>query len=337
MDTQVILSIIIPMYNPGISELRRCFKSISSIKLSMEVILIDDGSEDQRVRAYCESYIGKDARFRYYYQKNRGVSGARNRGLTKAKGRYVIFVDADDAIDSTAINHLDPEDIEAAQLILFDLHEINPAGNMKRRELFPQDTGFISKEKVIRYLLTTSKLYESWGKLFCMDIIRENRITFPKGIYQGEDVIFNCRYIQCIEKIYYCKEVLYHYHYSMSNTTRRFIKNPLDRMNDVLANYKCLRSLIESCVDKQEQSKYIRMLDDGYICGFGSRLMLLSKYKLMSRDIREFICKEVKPLLLKDIRNTFRKKPKACLFDLLIRNNLWFAFSVLQHFKRAET
>lgn len=337
MDTQVMLSIIIPMYNPGLSDLRRCFKSISSIRHPMEVILIDDGSEDKRVKEFCESYIGKDARFRYYYQKNRGVSGARNLGLTKAKGRYVTFVDADDAIDSTAINNLELGAIKAAQLVLFDIHEINPAGSIKRRELFPQDTGFVSKEKVIRYLLTTSKLYESCGKLFCMDIIRNRRITFPKGISQGEDVIFNCRYIQYIEKIYYCKEVLYQYHYTMNNTTKRFIKNPLDRLNDVLANYKCLRSLIETSVEKQEQGKFIKILDDDYICGFGSRLMLLSKYKLVNRDIREFICKEVKPLLLKDVRNTFRKKPKACIFDLLIRNNLWFAFSILQHFKRAET
>lgn len=335
MDTQVVLSIIVPMYNPEIADLRRCLKSIASIRHSMEVILIDDGSKDERVREFCEDLIHRDARFRYFYQENRGVSGARNLGLKKARGRFVSFVDADDAIDSSAINHLDLEPLETVQLVMFDLQEISPAGKVTRRELFPQKTGFISKDEVIRCFLSSSRLYECTGKLFCTDIIREGHMAFPEEIIQGEDVIFNCAYLQKVERVYYCREVLYIYYRSLMNTTRRFINDPLARMQDIFANYKCLRSLIEKSFETNEQRKYIKILDDDYICGFGSRLMLLSRYKLVSGDIREFIRREVKPLLFKDGR-VIRKRPKACIFGLLIRNNMWFAFSILQHFQQAE-
>jgi hypothetical protein len=84
----------------------------------------------------------------------------------------------------------------------------------------------------------------------------------------------------------------------------------------------------------EEQDKYIKIIDDQYTCGFGSRLLLLTKYKLVNKEVKSFVRKEVKPLIIKDVKSIFSKSPKACVFDFIIRNNLWFPFKILQYFKR---
>lgn len=92
---QPLISVIIPCYNgaPFIEE------TLSSILMqsekNIEVIIVNDGSTDNS-----EVLIKKfdDKRIQYYYQANQGVSVARNTGLTKVKGRYLMFFDADDVM-----------------------------------------------------------------------------------------------------------------------------------------------------------------------------------------------------------------------------------------------
>ena len=89
------VSVIIPMYNceryvPGLLKMfsEQSFKDF-------EVICVIDGATDrteQLVKEYCE----KDRRFSYIYQKNGGAGKARNTGLDMARGKYIVFSDADD-------------------------------------------------------------------------------------------------------------------------------------------------------------------------------------------------------------------------------------------------
>lgn len=84
------LSIIIPVYNaePYISELIECLHP--QLTEEVEVICIDDGSRIP--------FTPKHDRIKFIRQQNKGVSGARNRGLNVAKGQYIAFVDADDLL-----------------------------------------------------------------------------------------------------------------------------------------------------------------------------------------------------------------------------------------------
>lgn len=93
-----LVSIIIPVFNTC-KYLNETLESIKRQKYNnYEVLLIDDGSYDGS-QIICDAYAEKDARFKVYHMKNSGYSVARNYGLSKACGKYVVFVDSDDVLD----------------------------------------------------------------------------------------------------------------------------------------------------------------------------------------------------------------------------------------------
>lgn len=88
-------SVIIPVYNIE-KYLPACMDSIQKQTFGdYEVILVDDGSTDSS-GIICDKYMKQDARFHVIHQKNHGLSAARNRGIERAKGEYLLFLDSDD-------------------------------------------------------------------------------------------------------------------------------------------------------------------------------------------------------------------------------------------------
>lgn len=106
IDASIDLSIIVPIYNVE-CYLEECLGSIINqvTRYRFEIICVDDGSPDNSIdilRKYEKNYsVVKVIR-----QKNRGLSGARNRGLDEATGKYVMFVDSDDRLAPNAIELL---------------------------------------------------------------------------------------------------------------------------------------------------------------------------------------------------------------------------------------
>lgn len=93
------ISVIIPIFNTA-NYLDRCITSvINQSYTNLEIILVDDGSEDNS-HGMCILYQEKDSRIRVLRQKNMGLSAARNAGLNIATGEYVSFVDSDDFLDA---------------------------------------------------------------------------------------------------------------------------------------------------------------------------------------------------------------------------------------------
>lgn len=99
------VSVIVPVYNQE-RYLEECISSIRRQTLAeWECLIINDGSSDSSgeiARRFSEA----DSRIRYFEQKNRGVSSARNLGMRRASGRYLCFVDGDDFIDAAFLKYL---------------------------------------------------------------------------------------------------------------------------------------------------------------------------------------------------------------------------------------
>lgn len=100
-----LISIVVPVY--GVEQyLNRCVDSLlAQTYKNLEIILVDDGSED-RCPDICDEYAGKDRRIRVIHQKNAGLSGARNAGIEIAAGEYLAFVDSDDYVAPDFIEEL---------------------------------------------------------------------------------------------------------------------------------------------------------------------------------------------------------------------------------------
>ena len=103
-NTYPLISIVIPLYNKG-KFVKRGLDSVQKQSYTnWEVIIVDDGSTDNSFD-YVKPYL-LDKRFKYFYKDNGGVSSARNYGVEKANGEYIVFLDADDYFINTCLENL---------------------------------------------------------------------------------------------------------------------------------------------------------------------------------------------------------------------------------------
>ena len=101
-------SIIIPAYNAE-AYLQRCLDSIFSQEFEdYEVVVINDGSTDDTAELLVQ-YAAGHTNLRVITQSNQGMATARNRGIDKAKGEYILFVDSDDELMPHALSNLAPQ------------------------------------------------------------------------------------------------------------------------------------------------------------------------------------------------------------------------------------
>lgn len=105
LKMEPLISVIIPVYNVE-KYLKRCLDSVlKQTYKNTEIILIDDGSQDNSSNI-CDEYLNKDSRIRVFHKDNGGLSSARNYGIDHSKGQYIMFVDSDDYLDLHCIEFL---------------------------------------------------------------------------------------------------------------------------------------------------------------------------------------------------------------------------------------
>lgn len=201
----IVLSIIIPIYNVKIEYFCKCITSICSQKQEeIEIIIIDDGST-MGCATFCDECAKLDTRIRVIHQKNCGVSVTRNKGIDYAKGKYIMFVDADDMISSVICKYIiDQMDMFSDDILIFqytkDENEIEKSQDsilihekLKKSELDQCKFDLIlEKESFSNYCIGAP-----WGKAFKVDFLKENNLFFIESLYLMEDRFFM---LYCLEK-----------------------------------------------------------------------------------------------------------------------------------------
>ena len=135
----VQISIIVPIYKVE-KYLVRCVESLMAQDFSsLEIILVEDGSPD-RCGEICDNYAKKDTRITAYHKPNGGLSDARNYGLERAHGEYVLFVDSDDYLEPGACASLWKEARAGFADIIFSKMALEkPSVGMARFEKVAED------------------------------------------------------------------------------------------------------------------------------------------------------------------------------------------------------
>ena len=199
------ISIIVPVYKSE-QYLPKCIDSILvQSYLNWELLLIDDGSPDNSGKI-CDEYMQKDARIRVFHKGNGGVSSARNFGLEKAKGDYIMFVDSDDWIDNNClkvcIEEVVRNNLDAVQFGYISVFPTKEMLNVKTV------TPSLNGEKFIK---STSLNVSVWGGLYKHSLIEENKLRFPLALNLAEDQIFILTFLKYAKRIKYIDEALYYY------------------------------------------------------------------------------------------------------------------------------
>lgn len=200
----MLLSLIIPAYNSS-KYIVRCIESIYRQNFglhSFEVIVIDDGSEDE-TKTIVDTLIadGKHKNLKIISQENSGPSVARNKGIEIAIGKYVWFIDSDDYIESGSISDLINILVTTSpDVILFELLLRNIRNRTSRRECIQK----LQKNEIITGREALIKGFDpgsACSAILKKDLLLNNKILFKKDLY-NEDVEFMYRTVALAQKVY---------------------------------------------------------------------------------------------------------------------------------------
>lgn len=227
------ISVIVPVYNAE-SFLKRAVDSLRrQSHSSIEILLVDDGSQDDSL-ALCRSFAAGDDRIRVLHQENRGAAAARNTGVRSAAGELVCFVDSDDYVETDFCEVLLQgyeqcvrQGVHAAGRFLVQTGRDEVDENLRPLSAdlpLPEKEQFVSSHDFIRGLL----LYTS-DSSFCTKLVPRElllRYPFPEG-ETGEDFLLHMRMLPEIDGVLLLPKLGYHVVHREGSVTRR--KNSFSR------------------------------------------------------------------------------------------------------------
>ena len=170
-------SIVVPVYNVQ-DYLERCVESVVHQSYSrdhLQIILVDDGSTDES-GSLCDSFAEKYDCVEAYHKENGGLSDARNYGLSKATGDYVLFLDSDDYISETAC-----ADFADAILSQSEMPDVVPGGTVRHvgeaQEFLARTTAgkpLMSGEQFLTEELKNGHLFvAAWASIYKISFLKE--------------------------------------------------------------------------------------------------------------------------------------------------------------------
>lgn len=202
-----LVSIIIPIYNVE-QYLEKCINSVLKQDYdNIEIILVNDGSPDRSFEI-CKKYKGKDNRVIVIDKPNGGVSSARNAGLEKATGEYVIFIDADDWLDNDFVSYM----VKLAQDNMCDfalsLNCYKTDNEINNEEDY---VSIITPAESAALMLSMRLEVGCWNKIYKKSVIDDNNLRFNEKLFFGEGLFFITMFAQLANKTAVGQKRVYHY------------------------------------------------------------------------------------------------------------------------------
>lgn len=243
------VSVIIPVYNAE-KFIARCVESILSQSFTeTEILLIDDGSSDKSFEI-CKEYAILDSRVISLHKENGGVSSARNYGIEKASGDWILFVDVDDYIDREYIEHFFKNPIHENILVIQnEYHDCYNGQNQQVKSFIHGSDVALGYFSVKDFCCLSQGLKKSslgpYVKLFSAKIIKENKLRFMEGSAYCEDMLFFIRYLNHCDGIYHIGYTGYHYIITQGQASLTRRKIPYNEyLNSFFEYCECRKALL---------------------------------------------------------------------------------------------
>lgn len=252
----ILISVIIPVYN-GEQFVERAIGSIlNQTEKRIELIIVDDGSKDQSGRI-ADSYAEQYEYIHAVHKANGGLSSARNAGIAAAKGRYILFLDADDYLDAVACEELVKViESHAPDMIDYGWKYVSSSGGISRNLHQVKKNCLLTRNDIrttiLPPLLNLCKdeehfIYDfSCTKAFKREIINEHKIEFDEGRRVWEDRPFVVWYLRYCESFYSMDQCFYNYVDIPNSLSRRYSR---EFFRIILENYRMYIEWYGDCYD----------------------------------------------------------------------------------------
>lgn len=209
VEGSALISVVIPAYQAA-AVIGRCIESLQKQTYrELELIVVDDGSNDDTADVVAK-LATDDPRIRLLRQENAGVSAARNAGIGIAAGELVCFVDCDDTVSPNFLETLyglyAPSVLPVADIVRSDGEgsALMPMPPVCAIEAGWPQTYFCGD-------LGQQIAFSVWNKLFSIQVLKRENISFAEEVSIGEDMLFVFRYLCQCREIRFSAEAAYRY------------------------------------------------------------------------------------------------------------------------------
>lgn len=264
-----LISIIIPVYNSA-GSLERCVDSILKQEFSLfQVILVDDGSTDSSPQI-CDRYCLQDKRIICIHKENGGVSSARNCGLSKAEGEYVMFVDSDDILKAGALSALCRIVADSSPDFILGGYDIYTNDSYDRtcvpdnaEEYGPGDMHSFFEMT----LGETGELFRSpWAKLYRREVMVSNNLEFNESLSYAEDKLFVYGFLAFAGSAAVVNVPVYGYY--RHSGTLSWGKTDVTRASRLLDMIPYYSEVLSSLIEKYPETESLgRVFHNDLFCG----------------------------------------------------------------------
>lgn len=330
----VKVSVVVPIYKIKQEYLEKCIESVTCQTLKdIQIILVDDGSPDHCGQV-CDSYAEKDDRILVIHQANQGVSVARNAGIEKSIGEYVLFVDGDDYLANDACEKLYERMKESDDDILLYGHkcvnENEEVSHLLGRDIVFDKEGIVELQKVI--LNPSGELLKiapagTVGKMYKRSFINENQLRYIPGIRRMQDNLFCLYGYQFAKKISYYDYPGYYYRINGDSVCQKFNPQIFEIMEEALVEFD---KFIQRYAPELRPYYYCKVIS--ILCGEYMRIYFRhpdnhKRKKEIKRELKDLIINERNREALDKVN--FKNLPTrikviAFFLEHKLVNSLWF-------------
>ena len=243
-NTEIIkVSVIMPIYN-AYDYLRPAIDSVLAQTLEeIELICVDDGSTDRSLDILKE-YQKADSRVRIVTENNAGPSIARNKGLSRARGEYIVFLDADDFSEPAMLEKLyelsvrENLDIAVAKYDIYNNRKSRFEENIHsdHGEIF-EGGAIISKNTYPDYILQCTTGYV-WNKMFRREFLDEKELQFDPELKVFEDTYFVVTALSLADRVGKVPDILMHHRVYSSQSKNKLFKKYYAQVPVIYAKIK---------------------------------------------------------------------------------------------------